>query len=97
MKIYAQRIGRVAIDPFDVRTWPDDAQTRHILRRQLHDLMTRPDYTLEVRTKPDGSQTLWVSPTSAVSKQAAAFIRAHRDDLITHELWLASLHDRRAA
>ena len=75
------------IDPFDVRTWPEEARRNHRLRRALHELLPEPGYRVEVGTKPDGTDGIRITH-GEVTPDALAFLQAYRDELISHHYWL---------
>ncbi len=78
----------LVIDPFCVKTWPDEMQSSHRLRRALHELMPDPRYTLEVGTKPDGSPGIRLKSEYGVPSVAQSFLAEHREPLITYLTWL---------
>lgn len=71
-------------DPGDIRTWGPVELARHRHRRRLHDLLAAtPWYHITV---VDGR--LMIGPPEVVTPAADYFIRAHRDDLVAHTLFL---------
>lgn len=90
MKVYAQPLAQadIVIDPFDVRTWPEEARRNHRIRRALHELMPEPSYRVEVGKRPDGTDGIRIVPAESASPEALDFLRAYREELITHHYWL---------
>lgn len=76
------------IDPFNVRTWPEEAQRNHRLRRALHELIPDPSYRVEVGERPDGTAGIRIVPAEIVTDEAREFLAAYREELITHHYWL---------
>lgn len=78
----------LVIDPFNVRTWPEEMRASHRLRRALHELMTDPRYQLEVGEKPDGTPGIRLKSEYGVPSVAQSFLAEHREALITYLTWL---------
>lgn len=85
-------VGRM-IDPYDYRTWPDEAQRNHRLRRALHELMVDPAYEIEVGKRPDGEIGIRLKPAESVTPEARMFLAKFRDELITHHYWLEQVDE----
>lgn len=83
----------LVIDPFNVRTWPDEMQQSHRLRRALHELMPDPRYHLEVGTKPDGTPGIRLKSEYGVPEVAQAFMATYREPLITYLTWLEMIDE----
>lgn len=81
------------IDPMDAKTWPEEAQRNHRLRRALHELMPVSSYHVEVGTRPDGSAGIRIVPAESASTEALEFLRQYREELITHHYWLEQVDD----
>ena len=83
----------LVIDPFNVKTWPDEMQASHRLRRALHELMLDPRYTLEVGEKPDGTPGIRLTSAFGVPDAARQFLATHRESLITYLTWLEMIDE----
>lgn len=82
----------LVIDPFNVKTWPEEQQRNHRLRRALHELMSDPRYTVEVGTKPDGSPGVRIVGES-VTEEARSFLATYREEFITYLSWLEQIDE----
>jgi hypothetical protein len=67
----------------DIDNWTNEQRRRHRLRRALHELMADPCYRLTA----EGSQ-LAITPKTAITPEADAFIRQYKAELVTHLQWL---------
>lgn len=83
----------LVIDPFNVKTWPEEQQRNHRLRRALHELMADPRYTLEVGTKPDGTPGVRIRSEHGVTPEAQAFLTGYREEFITYLSWLEGVDE----
>lgn len=83
----------LVIDPFDVRTWPDEHRKNHRLRRALHELIPDPSYRIEIGTKADGTPGIRIVSASDIPQEAQDFLVRYREEFITHLTWLELIDD----
>lgn len=64
----------------DFRNWPEERKTRHRYRRALHELLDHHSYPAYILYVHEGR--LRIGPKEAITEEARAFMRQHRDDLV---------------